>query len=167
MLNKAILMGRLTRDPEMRTTQNGTAVCSFSIAVDRNFRNQNGERQTDFINCVAWRQQAEFVSKYFTKGRMIAVVGSIQTRTYTDRDGNNRNAVEVVVDEVSFTGEPRSQDGSQGGGSAYQSFQPQSQPRSGGGANYANAPQNQSPAPRYSSGDFADLGADEDDDLPF
>ncbi len=157
MLNKAILMGRLTRDPEMRSTQSGTPVCTFTVAVDRSFKTQNGERQTDFINCVAWRQTAEFVSKWFTKGRMIAVVGSIQTRNYTDRDGNNRTAVEVVADEVSFTGDARREDGAQGGGSAYQSFQPQAPARSG------NAPA----APRYSSGDFADLGDEEDDDLPF
>ena len=169
MLNKAILMGRLTRDPEMRTTQGGTPVCSFTIAVDRRFKTQGGERQADFINCVAWRQQAEFVSKWFTKGRMIAVVGSIQTRSYTDRDGNNRTATEVVVDEVNFTGEARREDGNygQGGSSAYQSFQPQSPApaRSSGGANYQNAPAQS--APRYSSGDFADLGDEEDDDLPF
>ena len=161
MLNKAILMGRLTRDPEMRTTQNGTAVCTFTVAIDRSFKTQSGERQTDFINCVAWRQTAEFVSKWFTKGRMIAVVGSIQTRSYTDRDGNNRTAVEVVADEVSFTGDSRREDGGQGGGSAYQSFQPQAPARSSGNAPAAPA------APRYSSGDFADLGDEEDDDLPF
>ena len=102
MINKAILMGRLTRDPEMRTTQAGTAVCTFSIAVDRNFKSQNGERQADFINCVAWRQTAEFVAKYFAKGQLIAVVGSIQTREYEDRNGNKRNMVEVIVDEATF-----------------------------------------------------------------
>lgn len=104
-MNEAILMGRLTRDPEMRSTQSGTPVCSFTVAVDRNFRTQSGERQTDFINCVAWRQTAEFVSKYFTKGRMIAIVGSIQSRNYTDKDNNKRTAVEVVVDKVSFAGD--------------------------------------------------------------
>ena len=158
MLNKAILMGRLTRDPEMRTTQSGTAVCTFTIAIDRRFKSQNGERQADFINCVAWRQQAEFVSKWFTKGRMIIVVGSIQTRSYTDRDGNNRTAVEVVADEVSFGESKRDENGGSQGGSAYQSFQPQAPARSSG-----NAPA----APRYSSGDFADLTDEEDDDLPF
>jgi len=103
MLNKVILMGRLVRNPELRQTQNGTAVCSFTLAVDRRAK----EKVTDFINVVAWQKTAEFVSKYFAKGRMIAVIGSIQSRNYTDRDGNKRTVVEVVAEEVSFTGEPR------------------------------------------------------------
>ena len=109
MLNKAILMGRLTRDPEMRSTQGGTPVCTFTVAIERRFKTQNGERQADFINCVACRRTAEFVFNHFTKGRMISVVGSIQTRSYTDRDGNNRTA-EVVAEEVGFTGEARRED---------------------------------------------------------
>lgn len=100
-MNKAILMGRLTKDPELRTTQTGLSVCSFTVAVDR----RGKEKATDFISCVAWRQTAEFISKYFTKGRMIAIVGSIQSRNYTDKNGNNRTAVEVLVDEVSFAGD--------------------------------------------------------------
>ncbi|GHV16681.1 hypothetical protein FACS189425_01420 [Clostridia bacterium] len=108
MLNKAIIMGRLTRDPEFRATPNGASVCNFSVAVDRRFVRQGEERQTDFINCVAWRQTAEFVNKYFTKGRMINVVGSIQTRTWTDTDGKKRYATDVVADEVNFCGEKRS-----------------------------------------------------------
>lgn len=100
-MNKAILMGRLTKDPELRTTPNGTAVCTFTVAVDR----RGKEKQTDFLNCVAWRQTAEFISKYFAKGRMILVVGSIQARDYTDKQGNKRTATEIVVDEVSFTGD--------------------------------------------------------------
>lgn len=100
-MNKAILIGRLTKDPELRTTQNGTSVCSFTVAVDRNTK----EKATDFISCVAWRQTGEFVSKWFTKGKMIALVGQIQTRNYTDKSGNNRTAVEVVADEVSFCGD--------------------------------------------------------------
>lgn len=104
MLNTCILMGRLTADPELRTTQTGKSVASFSLAVDRDFQ-QNGEKQADFISVVAWGKTAEFIDKYFCKGRMIAVVGRIQTRTYTDKDGNKRKAVEVVADKVSFTGE--------------------------------------------------------------
>ena len=102
-MNKAILMGRLTRDPEMRQTQSGVAVANFTVAVDRRFKNKDGEYDTDFINCVAWRQQAEFVSKYFYKGKPILVVGTIQTRTWEDDEGKRRYATEVVVDEVSFT----------------------------------------------------------------
>ena len=104
MVNCAILMGRLTKDPELRTTQNGTSVTSFAVAVDREYVRQGEERQTDFINVVAWRQTAEFVSRYFKKGSMIAVQGSIQTRNYEDKNGNKRTAVEVIADKVSFCG---------------------------------------------------------------
>ena len=90
MLNQIIIMGRLTRDPELRRTQSGTAVCSFSVAVDRDFKSQSGEKETDFIDVVAWRQTGEFVSKYFTKGRMIVVSGSLQSRKWQDRNGQNR-----------------------------------------------------------------------------
>ena len=98
-------MGRLTADPELKMTQNSTPVCSFRIAVDRNVTNkQTGERATDYINVIAWRQTAEFVCKYFRKGSMIALEGSLQSRSYTDKDGNNRTAYEVVANNVSFTG---------------------------------------------------------------
>lgn len=103
MLNKVILMGRLVRDPELRTTPQGVSVCAFSIAVDRGYVRQGEERQADFINIVAWRSTAEFVSKYFVKGQMIAVVGRIQTRNYDDKDGKRVYVTEVVADEVSFT----------------------------------------------------------------
>lgn len=102
MLNKAILMGRLTRDPELRHTQSNMAVCSFSLAIDRGRKDQNGERQTDFIDCVAWGRQAEFVAQWFTKGSMAIVVGRIQSRRWQDQNGNNRTAIEVNCDEVSF-----------------------------------------------------------------
>lgn len=104
MLNCAIIMGRLTADPELRTTQNGINVTSFSVAVDRSYQKAGAERQTDFINVVAWRQTAEFVSRYFHKGSMIAVQGSIQTRNYEDKTGAKRTAVEIVADSVSFCG---------------------------------------------------------------
>lgn len=120
MLNKAILMGRLTRDPELKQTQSGTSVCSFSVAVDRNFKGADGERQTDFISCVAWRSTAEFISKWFGKGAMIVVVGSIQTRRYQDKNGNDRTATEVIVEEAMF-GESRRD--SQGGAPALQPAQ--------------------------------------------
>lgn len=102
MLNRIILMGRLTRDPELRRTQSGTAVTSFSIAVDRDFKGQNGEKETDFIDIVAWRSTAEFVSKYFTRGRMAVVEGRLQIRDWTDRDGGKCRSAEVVADSVYF-----------------------------------------------------------------
>ena len=102
MLNRIIVMGRMTRDPELRRTNSGTAVASFTVAVDRDFKSQSGEKETDFIDVVAWRNTADFVCKYFHKGQLIAVQGSIQTRTYTDKDGNKRKAVEVVAGNVHF-----------------------------------------------------------------
>lgn len=102
--NKAILVGNMTADPELKQTQSGISVCSFSIAVNRRFKDQNGNTECDFINIVTWRQQAEFVSKYFKKGNPILVCGQLQTRNYTDNQGNKRYATEVVADEVSFVG---------------------------------------------------------------
>ena len=102
MLNHIVLMGRLTRDPELRRTQAGTAVVSFSLAVERDFSAQGGERQTDFIDIVAWRNTAEFVSKYFVKGQMAVVSGRLQIRDWTDRDGGKRRSAEVVADNVYF-----------------------------------------------------------------
>ena len=104
MINNAVIMGRLTADPELRTTGNGIGVCGFTVAVDRNYRPEGEERQTDFINVVAWSKTADFVSRYFRKGQMIAVQGSIQTRNYEDRNGNKRTAVEIVADNISFCG---------------------------------------------------------------
>lgn len=104
MLNCAIIMGRLTADPELRTTQSGLSVASFCVAVDRSYVKEGEERQADFINVVAWRGTAEFVCKYFTKGQMIALQGSIQTRNYEDKNGNKRTAVEIVASSVSFCG---------------------------------------------------------------
>ena len=103
MLNHIIIMGRLTRDPELRRTGSGIAVASFSLAVDRDFASkESGEKETDFIDCVAWRQTGEFVSKYFTKGRMAVVSGRLQIRSWTDNDGNKRRTAEVVADNVYF-----------------------------------------------------------------
>ena len=103
MLNKIFIMGRLTRDPELRRTQTGTAVTSFTLAVDRDYKDKtSGERGTDFIDCVAWRQAGEFVSKYFTKGRMAVVEGRLQVRDWTDQQGNKRRSTEVVVDQIYF-----------------------------------------------------------------
>ena len=104
MLNIVALMGRLTHTPELKTTQSGTSVCSFSIAVDRTYTPKGEERKADFIDIVAWRQTAEFICKYFQKGSMIAIDGSIQTRSYQDKQGSNRTKVEVLANNVSFCG---------------------------------------------------------------
>lgn len=152
MLNHIVLMGRLSRDPELRRTQSGTAVTSFRIACDRDFKGQDGETVTDWIDIVAWRNTAEFVSKYFTKGRMAVVDGRLQTRDWTDKDGNKRIAVEVVADSVYFGDSKR--DGAAPAGNSY-SYPPQSY-QSSGNSNSAQAANNQ----------FSEL--DEDDgDLPF
>ena len=152
MLNHIVLMGRLTRDPELRRTQNGTAVASFTLAVDRDFASRDGgERQTDFIDIVAWRSTAEFVSKYFAKGRMAVVSGRLQIREWTDRDGGKRRSAEVVADNVYF-GEGK-RDQSAGGGYS------QAEPSYGG----YSAPAYTAPV---ASSDFAELD-DDDGDLPF
>ena len=140
MFNLVVLTGRLTADPELKTTSNGTSVVSFSIAVDRRYRSGE-ERQTDFINIVAWRSSAEFISKYFKKGSLIGIEGSIQTRKYTDKNGNNRTAFEVVANNVQFVESKRD-------GSSVSAGEP---------AGFSNADVN----------DFADLGDAQDDDLPF
>ena len=146
MYNKAILIGRLTADPELKQTPNGVSVCSFG---------RNGERQTDFINIVTWRQQAEFVSKYFSKGRLIGIDGSIQTRNYEDKNGNKRTAVEVVADRAFFVD---SKNSAQGSGSSYPSNP---------GNNFSRPAAPAEPA-SYSSGSFGDFSEiDGEDDLPF
>lgn len=114
MLNKIFIMGRLTRDPELRRTQNGTAVAGFALAVDLDYKNADGTKETDFIEVVAWRTTAEFVSKYFTKGRMAIVEGRLQIRDWTDKDGNKRRNAEVVADNVYF-GDSKKEGDSSGG----------------------------------------------------
>ena len=150
MLNKIILMGRLTRDPELRRTQSGTAVTSFSLAVDRDFKSQGGDKETDFIDIVTWRNTAEFVSKYFTKGRMAVVEGRLQIRDWTDRDGGKRRSAEVIAENVYFGDSKRE------GGSDYSSAPAYSAPYSG----YA------APAAPGGHSDFAEIG-EEDGELPF
>lgn len=113
MLNKIFIMGRLTRDPELRTTNSGTPVASFALAVDRNYKGADGEKETDFIDCVAWRHTGEFAAKYFTKGRMAVVEGRLQIRPWTDKEGNNRRSAEVIVDNMYFGDSKR--DGDTGG----------------------------------------------------
>ena len=115
MLNHITIMGRLTRDPELRRTGTGVAVASFTLAVDRDFASkEGGEKETDFIDCVAWRQTGEFVSKYFTKGRMAVVSGRLQIRSWTDKDGNKRRTAEVLADNVYF-GDSKKSESSAGG----------------------------------------------------
>lgn len=114
MLNKGILMGRLTRDPELRHTQSGTAVCSFTLAIDRDRKDANGEKQTDFIDCVAWSKQAEFVAQWFSKGMMAIVVGRIQSRKWQGQNGNNRTAIEINCEEVSFGETKKNRDSNSG-----------------------------------------------------
>lgn len=154
MLNHIVLMGRLTRDPELRRTQSGIAVASFTLAVDRDFKAENGERETDFIDITAWRSTAEFVSRYFTKGRMAVVSGRLQIRSYTDRDGNKRKAAEVVADNVYFGDSKRDGDANTG----YRPY----------GDSYAApaAPAPAAPAPAAPASDFAML-EDEDSLMPF
>lgn len=108
MLNKIVIMGRLTRDPEYRTTGSGLSVANFSVAVDRDFPGQSGEKETDFIDCVAWRKTAEFVTKYMKKGSMVVVSGRLQIRAWTDKDGNERRTAEVVAENVYFGESKRS-----------------------------------------------------------
>ena len=141
MFNLVVLTGRLTADLELKTTQSGISVTSFSVAVNRPYRTGE-EQQTDFINVVAWRKTAEFIAKYFKKGNMIGIEGSIQTRKYTDKNGNNRTAFEVVVNNAQFVESKRDSAASQGG----------EQP-----ASFSNA----------GADDFSDLSDVSDDDLPF
>lgn len=107
MLNNVILTGRLTKDLELKSTNSGTHVTTFSLAVDRKYKGQNGEKETDFIECVAWKSSAEFLCKYAGKGRLIAVEGRLQTRTWQDKDGNNRKSVEVVADHIELLDRPK------------------------------------------------------------
>lgn len=131
MLNRIILMGRLTRDPELRHTQAGTPVASFSLAVDRDFKDKaTGEKGTDFIDIVAWRQTAEFVSRFFTKGRMAVVEGRLQLRDWTDKDGNKRRTAEVLTEHVYFGDSKRDAEGGAESGGAY--TPPPAEPGSGG-----------------------------------
>ena len=125
MLNRIIVMGRMTRDPELRRTNSGTAVASFTVAVDRDFKSLSGDKETDFIDVVAWRNTAEFVSKYFSKGRMAVVEGRLQLRDWTDKEGNKRRTAEIVADSVYFG------DSKRDGGDAPTQSEPQSKPQGG------------------------------------
>ena len=119
MINSVVLMGRITAPLELRSTQSGTSVLQFTVAVDRDYVKQGEERQADFINCVAWKQTAEFISRYFGKGRMIALTGRLQSRTYDDKNGSRHYITELIVQQASFTGEPKQESYSQQGGGYY------------------------------------------------
>lgn len=161
MLNVVALMGRLVADPELRHTPQGVSVTTFTIAVDRSFVRQGEQRQADFIDIVAWRQQAEFVCKYFQKGSWIAVNGSLQTRSYQDKNGNNRTAVEVVADQISFCGNKASSGSGNYGNDSYGS------PAPAPAQNYSR-PAAVEAAPAYSAGSNDDFSViDEGEDLPF
>ena len=154
MLNHIVIMGRLTRDPELRHTQTGTAVASITLGVDRDFKDkQTGERATDFIDVVAWRQTAELVSRYFSKGRMAVVEGRLQIRDWTDKEGNKRRAAEVIADNVYFGDSKR--EGGSGGQESY----------SGGYGGYS-APAGGYPAQPDPDSEFAEFTTD-DGNLPF
>ena len=153
MLNHIVIMGRLARDPELRHTQNGTPVASFTLAVDRDFKDKStGERATDWINVVAWRGTGEFVSRHFSRGRMAVVEGRLQVRDWTDKDGNRRTSAEVVADNVYFADSKRDGDGDRGGGSGSRPSAPAAPPADYGAPSGA--------------GQFAEL-EDDDGDLPF
>lgn len=149
-MNNVTLIGRLTADPELKHTQSGMAMTRFTIAVDRNFVKQGEERQADFISITAWQQRAEFVCRYFTKGRRIAIVGEIRTGSYTDKDGNKRYTTDVIANNVEFCDSRNDGSGSQNTTQGYRRTE------------------SQSPAPSYSSGDSGDFyEAPGSDDLPF
>lgn len=151
-MNKVFLIGNLTKDPEMRSTQSGVAVCNFSIAVNRRFRNaQTGQQETDFLNVIAWRQLAELCSKYLAKGRKVAVMGSIQTRTYEAKDGSKRTAWDIVAEEVEFL-TPQKQGGTQSAPGAYTTAASKDS-----GTAYAPQPHN----------DFGGFTQVDDEELPF
>ncbi len=157
MLNSVIIMGRLTADPELRTTSSGLSVTSFTVAVDRRFQRQGEERQTDFISVVAWRQTADFVTRFFHKGDMIAVQGSLQVRNYEDKNGNKRTAYDVVADNVSFCGGKR-ESGNNTFGVQRQDTAPAVSYQSADAGSFSVLPDDNQGFP---------FGADDDEGLPF
>ena len=163
MLNRVIIMGRLVRDPELRRTQNGTAVTSFTLAVDRDFKSQSGEKETDFIDVVAWRSTAEFVCNYFAKGRMAVAEGRLQIREWKDKDGNSRRTAEVVADNVYFADSKR--DSAPAGGDYAPPAYGGARGQSGYGAP-ASAPMGGGYGGFGGPGGFAEID-DQDGELPF
>lgn len=151
-MNKVFLIGNLVRDPEVRATQSGISVCNFTVAVNRRFKKENGEQETDFLNVIAWRQLAELCSKYLAKGRKVAVTGSIQTRTYEAKDGSKRTAWDIVADEVEFLSPQNQQSSTQSAPGAYTTAASKDN-----GTAYAPQPHN----------DFGGFTQVDDEELPF
>lgn len=151
-MNKVVLIGNLVRDPEVRATQSGISVCNFTVAVNRRFKKENGEQETDFLNVIAWRQLAELCSKYLVKGRKVAVTGSIQTRTYEAKDGSKRTAWDIVADEVEFLTTQSQQSSTQSAPGAYTTAASKDS-----GTTYAPQPHN----------DFGGYTQVDDEELPF
>ncbi len=160
MLNRVILMGRLTAEPDYRTTQNGASFARFTLAVERDFSGQGAERKTDFLDVVVWRNTAEFVSKYFHKGQLVAVQGSIQVSSYTDREGNKRRSWDIVADQVYFA-EGKRDSGNQNNYD-YSRYDQMTPPPA-----QTQQPSYGEPASSYRSGDEGDFTPVADDDLPF
>lgn len=151
-MNKVVLIGNLVRDPEVRATQSGISVCNFTVAVNRRFKKENGEQETDFLNVIAWRQLAELCGKYLAKGRKVAVTGSIQTRQYEAKDGSKRTAWDIVADEVEFLAPQNQQSGTQSAPGAYTTAASKDS-----GTAYAPQPHN----------DFGGYTQVDDEELPF
>ena len=151
-MNKVVLIGNLVRDPEVRATQSGISVCNFTVAVNRRFKKENGEQETDFLNIIAWRQLAELCSKYLAKGRKVAVTGSIQTRQYEEKDGSKRTARDIVADEVEFLSPLNQQSSTQSTPGAYTTAASKDS-----GTTYAPQPHN----------DFGGFTQVDDEELPF
>lgn len=151
-MNKVVLIGNLVRDPEVRATQSGISVCNFTVAVNRRFKKENGEQETDFLNVIAWRQLAELCGTYLAKGRKVAVTGSIQTRTYEAKDGSKRTAWDIVADEVEFLSPQNQQSSTQGAPGAYTTAASKDS-----GTAYAPQPHN----------DFGGFTQVDDEELPF
>ena len=165
-MNKVIMMGRMVADAEIKTTPSGVTACSFRIAVDRNYQKKGEERKSDFFNCIAWRGTADFIAKWFPKGRLILIEGEMQTRQYTDKNGNPATWYEIQVDNAYFTGDKGS------GGSNYSggySAPPIGEPPAGYGGGYSSAPAQSAPAaaPAAPAASAADFSAADSDDYPF
>ncbi len=162
-MNKVILLGRLTKDPEVKSTGNGVSVCSFAVACDRKFKSQNGERQTDFINCVAWRQQADLLGRYFHKGSRISITGSIQNRSYDDQNGQKRYVTEVMVEEIEFVDTKADSQGSYAAAPA----PAQAAPSASTATTVAQTPPTPPQAQQIDAGFEASMDSDDNAQLPF
>ena len=170
MFNKVIMMGRIVTDLELKTTPNGVSVLSFRIAVDRRYQNKGEDRKSDFFNVTAWRNEAEFISKYFGKGRMILIEGELQTREYQDKNGNTVRVTEIIVDRSTFTGEKANASantGSNYGGGSGNNSPYQNYPGNASESHPANASNTEPTVSKGSTDDFKEVAEDDDDGYPF